>query len=152
MHKRAFVIVAIFMVGLSQTIESSKEKYLDEQFGNGGIVITDVRKRTHDRGYDLQIQPDGKIVVAGETCKRYGRPCDVVLLRYDSNGALDPTFGHQGKTVSNFYGEFDTAKTLAVSSDGKIYVGAESKRFGQQNWNIAIGRYTSSGLPDHSFV
>lgn len=57
------------------------EGNLDTTFGAAGtgIVTTSVAANDEDRGLDVKLQPDGKIIVAGASC---GGSCDFVLLRY----------------------------------------------------------------------
>src|SRR5438552_2104130 len=64
---------------------------LDPTFGIGGKVTTAVGT-SDEAAYALAIQADGKLVAAGETdvgSNNY----DFALVRYNANGALDPTFG-----------------------------------------------------------
>jgi len=64
---------------------------LDTTFGTGGIVTTPIGQWS-DRITSVAIQPDGKIVVAG--IANFGGAADnLVLARYLSNGAPDPSFG-----------------------------------------------------------
>ena len=69
---------------------------LDATFGTGGKVQTDLgwvheQRSSSDSVFDLLIQPDGKIVVAGGTSN--GLP---VVARYDAAGKLDLTFSGDG--------------------------------------------------------
>src|SRR5262245_31030636 len=65
---------------------------LDTSFGTNGMVTTDV-----GTGWEsieaIAIQPDGKILAAGEVG---GYPAAIGLARYGAHGALDPTFGEGG--------------------------------------------------------
>jgi uncharacterized delta-60 repeat protein len=58
---------------------------LDETFNTSGRVTTDFGG--DDKAYSLAIQSDGKIVLAGTSNN------DFAAARYNSNGALDTTFG-----------------------------------------------------------
>jgi uncharacterized delta-60 repeat protein len=82
---------------------------LDQSFGSGGKVTTVIGARG-SQARSVALQPDGKIVAAGDsyTCT-YG---DFTLARYDANGTLDAGFG-SGTTrciVPNVKG-----KTVAVA-------------------------------------
>src|SRR6185436_17779098 len=68
---------------------------LDRTFGAGGTVMTDFSDGG-DVAWTLVIQPDGRILVAGE-----GNG-DFALARYDSHGALDIAFGVGGKVTTDF--------------------------------------------------
>ena len=67
---------------------------LDRTFGNGGEVVTAVGSSSSAAGVTLQ--PDGKIVVAGTSGN------DFALLRYLSDGSLDPAFGTGGEVTTAF--------------------------------------------------
>jgi uncharacterized delta-60 repeat protein len=92
---------------------------LDPSFGDGGTVTTDV-------GYccagavGLVIQPDGRLVAAGNA-----EDTDSglwVLVGYQPDGTLDPTFGVDGLVISN-HGGFGTGLTDAAGrGEGQIVV------------------------------
>ena len=71
------------------------------RIGRGGVVLTDFP--TVEKGFHgsagaanaVQIQSDGKIVVAGEGLH------DFALAHYNTNGSLDSTFGTGGKVVTD---------------------------------------------------
>lgn len=65
---------------------------LDSTFGDAGVVTTDIRS-TDDYAYNVALQSDGKIVVTGATYSNFDRE-DVALVRYNSDGSLDTTFGY----------------------------------------------------------
>ncbi|MBY0512282.1 MAG: hypothetical protein K2P78_00010 [Gemmataceae bacterium] len=71
-----------------------------------------------DRANAVGIQPDGKIVLAGETSFNGG---DVALLRVYPNGFLDTTFGVNGqRTVTA--GANDTGRGLVILPNGRLVV------------------------------
>jgi uncharacterized delta-60 repeat protein len=103
---------------------------LDSTFGTAGIVSTDF-----GAGYTspsgLVIQPDGKILIAGNV----PGADPVVITRYLADGTLDSAFGTGGvapSTGSSYGG------SLALQADGKIVLG---------NWD-AIRRYSATGAVD----
>ncbi len=74
---------------------------LDTSFGNGGRVSTDFG--AVDRAAAVVLQPDGKIVAAGNSSSSGFSFRDLVLARYNADGSLDSTFGNGGKvTVPRF--------------------------------------------------
>lgn len=83
----------------------------DLTFGQGGRVTTNVGP--FDQLSKLLLQPDGKIVVVGYDFPR------VVLVRYNSNGSLDSSFGVAGRVL--FSGGIDVTDA-ALQDDGKIVV------------------------------
>ncbi|MBC1238437.1 DUF4347 domain-containing protein [Nostoc sp. 2RC] len=116
---------------------------LDNTFGNSGKAIADFTNQS-DRAYTVTIQSDGKILIAGITYN--GNQTDAALVRYNSNGSLDTTFGNGGKVVTNFEGKSEWIYSIAVQPDGKIVVG------GSVDPNdFALIRYNSDGSLDSSF-
>jgi uncharacterized delta-60 repeat protein len=119
---------------------------LDTSFGSGGVAYTDFGGS--DIGNAVVIQPDGKIVVAGNT--NY----DFALARYKTNGSLDTTFGSGGKVITNFgtrpLGDSsqDCAYGEVLQPDGKIIVvGSSDLDFG----GFALARYNKNGSLDSTF-
>ncbi len=118
---------------------------LDTTFGTNGKVTTDVVY--DDYGYSVAIQNDGKIVVAGYS-KTYNG--DFALVRYDSNGSLDTTFGGDGKVVTDMLGQDDRAHSVAIQDNGKIVVAGYSNKGGFK-WDFALARYDTNGSLDTTF-
>ena len=88
---------------------------LDPTFGSGGLVI---ETGTNGGFEDVVLQPDGMIVAAG----RAG--VELLIQRFDTNGALDPLFGNGGSVVTTFGGsEAMGANAVTLLSDGRILVG-----------------------------
>jgi uncharacterized delta-60 repeat protein len=92
---------------------------LDPSFGQGGQVTTDV-------GYccaavsGLAIQPDGRLVVAGNAAD--GDASLWVLAGYNPDGSLDATFGEGGVVISE-HGGFGSGLTdAAAGPDGQTVV------------------------------
>jgi uncharacterized delta-60 repeat protein len=127
---------------------------LDSSFGTGGEVTTDFGLTDIARG--VVIQPDGKIVVAGQTYGLFSVFGEFALARYNPDGSLDASFGNGG-TVTSFFGdEGCAANALALQADGKIVVVGEktvSFVFGDDGSNLdfAVARYNTDGSLDSSF-
>jgi uncharacterized delta-60 repeat protein len=122
---------------------------LDTSFGGDGTVLTDFESGSSDAAYDLAIQPDGKIVVAGNSYGGFGGP-DFALARYLPNGTLDPSFGSDGTVHTDFGSDtLDEAYALALQPDGKIVVAGYS---GLSDRSVfALARYLSNGTLDATF-
>jgi uncharacterized delta-60 repeat protein len=110
----------------------------DPAFGKHGKVRTSLAPTGFDIGYDVAIQSDGKIVVAG-----VAGTGDFVVLRYRRHGTLDPTFGDGGKMVFVHGG---TARSLVLQPDGKIVV------TGYTGWGFVVARLLPDGSRDRSFA
>ncbi len=121
---------------------------LDNSFGVGGIVQTDIDNQTNIVG-GMALQSDGKIVVNGTN---YAETREFALLsssieRYNTNGKLDNSFGTNGivritepKTLSRGIGF-----ALAIQQNDKILTA------GIRDDTYAISRYNSNGTVDTSF-
>jgi uncharacterized delta-60 repeat protein len=118
---------------------------LDTTFGGDGRVTTNFTT-SDDFAWDVAIQPDGAIVAAGAAGGSGGR---FALVRYDATGALDTTFGGDGKVTTNFTTGFDGAFGMGIQSDGAIV--AAGTAGGGGGGQFALVRYNTDGTLDTSF-
>jgi uncharacterized delta-60 repeat protein len=122
---------------------------LDTTFGGGksptGIVLTNLGP-SQDAPSAVAIQDDGKIVVAG-TGQPSGGNQEFAVVRYNTNGTPDTTFGpgQNGIVLTPLGAKASQANGLALQGDGKIVVA------GDYNSAMAVVRYTTSGQLDGSF-
>jgi uncharacterized delta-60 repeat protein len=119
---------------------------LDASFGIGGKVTTDVGG-FFEAASAVAIQANGKIIAAGGTAPG-GFCCQFALVRYNSDGSLDMSFGSGGK-VTTFFGGIATASSVAIQADGKII--AAGSKFDPFGTGFALARYNSDGSLDTSF-
>lgn len=127
----------------------------DLSFGIKGIVKTDFSsfgsEITDDSVYDLLVQPDNKIVVAGLS----GKPLsgfNYSLSRYNENGTLDETFGTNGKISSVFPGTHNSSLTgLSLQPDGKLIAVGTVSFYGEPGSRLLVARFDSNGFLDESF-
>lgn len=118
---------------------------LDRSFGGDGRVRTDFGAA--DVAAGMAIQSDGKIVVAGGTFRDFPES-DFALARYLQDGRLDATFGRDGRKVTSF-DSADSARSVAIQSDGKIVAAGHAPVGGQQGF--ALARYDTGGTLDRAF-
>ncbi len=109
----------------------------DVTFGSSGLVTTNLSDG-NDTGQNVAIQSDGKIVMVGTVGG------DICVIRYLADGTLDTTFG-VGGIVTTDLGSAESAKAVAIQSDGKIVVG------GSSNNDLCLVRYWPSGELDGNF-
>ena len=122
---------------------------LDSTFNGTGKVTLDLQNNSLDDTQALAIQPDGKILVAGDAGSASG--VDFALVRYLPTGTLDSTFGTDGKVFTDFEGRNDHAFAMALQPDGKMVVVGESAiPFGSGS-AFALARYLPDGSPDPTF-
>ena len=120
---------------------------LDTTFGDGGLVVD-----RHDNvGYDVALQPDGKIVVAGvQVLWEPAFHVDFFAARYDTSGNLDPTFGSVGSVATQIPNLAASAQSVLIQPDGKIVLTGYGYDAAQRYY-IALARYDTYGTLDASF-
>jgi uncharacterized delta-60 repeat protein len=115
----------------------------DTSFNGTGKTVTQIG---NDSGAgSVAIQADGKIVAAGSSSSNNSN-YSLTLVRYNTNGSLDTSFGGTGKIIIqiNVY-----ANSVAIQADGKIVVtgnGANDTGSG-----FAVVRLNPNGSLDTTF-
>src|SRR5512133_900265 len=113
---------------------------LDPTFGSGGKRVIDFG--TDDEAvHGAALQPDGKIVLAGDT------RLQPAVVRLKPNGALDPTFDGDGRKVFS-WGAIGRVTAVVVAPNGKILLGGFS---GPEGGNIQVARLRANGAFDTTF-
>lgn len=162
--------------GLKVILKEDSSYYVLLDAG-GRAVLVNYRKdgalntSFHKNGYsepgllipkDAAIQSNGKIVVVGATAAySYMGSSGFVLLRYNSDGSLDESFGKKGRVMTYLTGsgtpEIHTnasANVVGIQSDGKIVAAGivhSSGNFFPETYTIALARYNPDGSLDVSF-
>ena len=75
---------------------------LDPTFGSGGLVGTDFPDTWEAHPSSISVQPDGKLVVAGNADPDYWYHSVFALARYRTDGSLDTSFGDGGTRQYDF--------------------------------------------------
>ncbi|MCA1841596.1 MAG: hypothetical protein LC792_00130 [Actinobacteria bacterium] len=119
---------------------------LDTTFGSGGIARVD---RLRPAG--MALQSDGKMVVVASAAGPSGYD-DVFVVRFGTDGQLDPTFGGDGQVT--FDGGLgtdatDDASDVAVDSAGRIVVAFNTAR--QSDIAAGLARLLPDGSLDPAF-
>lgn len=97
---------------------------------------------------DCKLQTDGKIVVVSTA---FYETNDVLLLRYDSTGMPDQSFGNYGQMAIDFGGNQDFGYALAIQADGKIVAGGASYNTNTNVGYMALCRVNADGTIDSAF-
>jgi uncharacterized delta-60 repeat protein len=134
---------------------------LDPSFGTGGTVLTSFGPRATCSAHAeaAAIQADGKVIAAGiARCGTGGPLLDYryAVARYDTDGNLDPTFGHGGRVRTNFTPGYDNLADVALAPGGKIVVaGTSAYDFiddpDATEMGFALARYRADGSLDPTF-
>ena len=127
---------------------------LDRTFGSRGRVRTDFPGLAAVPS-SVVIQTDGKIVVAGGAFPLFTFAGDFKIVRYNSDGSLDTSFGDGGIVTTTFPGDGSYAFAVALQSDGKILAaGTDFVDFNpgdMSDTDFALARYNTDGSPDATF-
>ncbi|ORE94953.1 VCBS domain-containing protein, partial [Aurantimonas sp. 22II-16-19i] len=110
---------------------------IDTTFGTNGIVTTPLAG-TSEFSFSVTTLGDGDIIVAGAQGSNFA------LVRYNSDGTLDTSFGNGGIVVTDL-GAADAAYSVTVTTDGKLLVA------GGSGGDFAVVRYNADGSLDTSF-
>jgi uncharacterized delta-60 repeat protein len=140
---KSLLLVILFLGTTAAAGVFAAEGDLDTSFDGDGIVITD-NGFNFESITEIAVQPDGKIIAVG-----YGST-GIVVVRYNSDGSLDSTFGTGGKAIiSAAY-----PSSLSLQPDGKIVVGGAKVVGTTGESSISdffIGRLNSNGSLDTTF-
>lgn len=98
----------------------------------------------------VAVQSDGKIIAAGASGLGQGPYGDFQLVRYETDGSLDPTFGAGGVVTTDSGGANDNVSGMIVQPDGKILIGGLSDDAGTGE-DSALVRYDADGSLDSDF-
>ncbi|MGB8367635.1 MAG: delta-60 repeat domain-containing protein, partial [Candidatus Babeliales bacterium] len=128
------------------TVRYNTDGSLDTTFGIGGIVTTSFAAGKGSSRNDVAIQKDGKIVVVGGI---NDQDVDFVVVRYNTNGSLDESFGLGGIVTTTFEPNNNgNANAVVIQKDGKIVVAGQVEIIDE---DIALARYNIDGTLDTSF-
>src|SRR6185436_14424910 len=148
---RKIVVTGVATQGTSNmaTLRFLESGDLDPSFSGDGIDIVDYFGGV-DFSSDVIVDPDGKIVVVGGSVPApAGSYRRFVLLRYNSNGVLDPTFDGDGKVATDFGVSAFGRQILRDPAGNYVVAGLVGGSGGYMNY--AMARYTSSGALDSTF-
>jgi uncharacterized delta-60 repeat protein len=143
---RFFVLIlALFFLAPNSIRAAAGD--LDTRFGNGGVVQTDFTGGD-DYGFGVKVQSDGKTVVVGQS--GVYPLFHTALTRYNKSGALDRSFGNNGRVVAALDSGGDGSTALAFQSDGKIVTAGSVIH---NNFLLAFitARFNPDGTLDQTF-
>ena len=141
------IVVAGIILGIDTDFALARynsDGSLDSTFDTDGLVVTDFGNNRFDYGYAVTIQPDGKIIIAGESSVT-ANTSDFGLARYTPDGSLDSSFDTDGKVITNFGGD-EQGYAITLQPDGRIVVAGHNGNGG--NYDFALARYNSDGSLD----
>jgi len=115
----------------------------DISFGTNGMVFIDLGD---EQAYCMALQPDGKILLAGEA-GQFGGAFGVIRLT--DSGSLDPTFGNNGLTLVEMGPGSESIWKIELLPDGRIIAGGGVAD--GSNFDFALIRLLPDGSLDNTF-
>ena len=123
---------------------------LDASFGSGGIVATAAASRVGAAA--IAVQADGKILVGGDGNPKpqsTSRNRDLLVVRYDTDGTLDSTYGVGGKAFVSMGKSHEYLNRLVAQTDGSVL--AAGSAGAKSSWRPVATRLGSAGALDPTF-
>lgn len=128
---------------------------LDASFGTGGIVKEMFQNQVNGTG-GVIIQPDSKIVLEVTAGNTTGTILESLLVRFNSNGTLDTSFGSGGQVVLSYpapapYSASPILSLLEPNGDFLVLFSLTPPFRNHSPDLTALARYTSNGKLDSTF-
>ncbi len=98
----------------------------DAAFGTGGQVADVPANCINCDLFGMALAPDGKILVTGNHQAVVNGSVDDVVLRYNSDGTLDASFGVNGEKVASLGSGHVRPRGIALQPDGKILIASNN--------------------------
>jgi uncharacterized delta-60 repeat protein len=118
----------------------------DTTFGLNGTraIAFDQADPKHDVAFDLALESDGKILLAG-SASRSASADSFAVTRVSASGALDAAFGSSGKRLGTYApgsGYDDSATTMALGPGGLYIAGRGASGTGAGLLDFGVARLT----------
>jgi uncharacterized delta-60 repeat protein len=126
----------------SVIVRYNSDGSLDTDFGTGGIVTT-MADPMEDGIASILLQINGKIIAGGWAGNQF------LLMRYNTDGSLDNTFGIGGMIKTYMEGSQSYIWAIAQQPDGKILAAGTTGDV--SNYKFALARFNTDGTIDTNF-
>lgn len=127
---------------------------LDEGFGDRGRVLTGFAPTGSGPSFSsagaVVLQPDGKLVAAGEGGGSSGGGNGLALARYRPDGTPDERFGSNGKLLALVGDHYVVSPSLVRQADGNLVAGSVIREVSGESDN-ALLRLRPNGSLDRGF-
>jgi uncharacterized delta-60 repeat protein len=116
---------------------------LDPGFGSGGVTLLSPGANK-SAANAVALQPNGKVLVAGEANVIGEGSGDFALMRLNSNGTLDPTFGSGGVAIHSLVAAGDIAAGVALQPDGNVVLAGSTF---DTSSDVGVARFLGGEVP-----
>jgi uncharacterized delta-60 repeat protein len=123
---------------------------VDASFGDAGAVVEDLDD--FDYGWNVALQPDGKIIMAGTSGDGPPNGFDLAVWKYLPDGTPDNAFGNNGLAHHVIPDYYAMIYGMALQGDGKILIGGQARTTNNQNYffTARLQNETISSIADGS--
>lgn len=121
---------------------------IDNTFGTNGYYLYNAPGGS-SFAYDMELLPSGQLLIAGATSITAANP-QFTMLRLNSNGTLDQTFGVNGFFHNDIGTSEDYARKILIQNNKIILVGS-SKTPGFSTNRLALTQCDMNGILDLTF-
>lgn len=119
----------------------------DVNFGGDGYVETPISFEYSEEAYGMLIAEDGNIIVSGYTLAG-DLSYDFALLKYRTDGTLDPSFGNNGIVIHNI-GTGDVIYDMTLQNGKFLCAGTSGS--GLDDLDFTMLRFNPNGTVDTDF-
>ncbi len=126
---------------------------LDTTFNGTGIVLSNYLS-LYEKPASIALNQFGQIILAGGKTT-VGSIGEIQLLRYNSNGSIDLSFGILGEVNTDIGTEDDAASAIVIQPDNKIVIAGSGDNFSPITnitaYDFIFARYLPNGDLDTTF-
>ncbi len=121
---------------------------VDATFGTAGAVEEDLDN--FDYGWGVEVQTDGRIVMAGTSGVGPPNGFDLAVWKYNADGTPDPGFGTNGLAHFAIGDYYTMIYGLDLQADGKILIGGQARTANNENYffTARLQNDIASGISD----
>jgi len=149
-RKAAVLTMLVCLVGVTIGLAASGD--LDSTFSGDGRVFHAFGAPILGYITDVALQPDGKIVALGFQWNDVtGSGYDLFVVRYETDGDPDLTFGSGGGLTTLNAGGYESSGSVLVDASGMIVVTARTCGTDWLDCDVIVWRLDSNGDDDPAF-
>ncbi len=139
--------------GDSAIIRLNTDGTLDSTFGTGGILVVPMNPTASDTFNTVNIDSSGRIVAGGSVFQSIGG-VNATVVRFNSDGIFDTSFGVGGKVIFEYRtpSSNDHVNDLVFDSSGRIVVAGHTLISSSTDSRFGVARFLNDGSLDTSFA
>lgn len=137
-------------------VKLNQDGKIDDTFGNNGKIILSkvLNSKGKDYAESMALDSEQKILITGYFFN--GKNFDSYILKLDTNGKIDKSFGKRGKLIFNGIATnnpkanlSDISRSIFVDKSQNIYIAGSA--WNRKNYQVFIIKINRDGKVDSSF-